>query len=177
MKRQTILSATAALAAAAMITSAHAQEASDTGYITAGIIVHEIKTLGYAATVDQDDSGDPRVNTAVDGHKWQIYFYDCGQGALADRHCQSFQFFADNSMPKPVPAQTINRWNKEYRYAKAYLQQGNNPGCPAARSCAARIEIDVLMDETGADPAKTFRAYFSVMKRRADGFRKFIGAP
>lgn len=158
-----------------MTTAAHGQ--SETDYITAAIIVHEIQALGYAANVDQDDSGDPRVNTAVDGHKWQIYFYDCGTGALADRHCNSFQFFADNSMPKPVPTQTINRWNKEYRYAKAYLQQGNTPGCTAARSCAARIEIDVLMAGTGAEPAQTFRSYFEVMKRRADGFRKFIGAP
>jgi hypothetical protein len=146
--------------------------------ISAEIIMREIRDLGYAATTDQDESGDPRVNTSVDGHKWQVYFYDCDTGPLEQRRCNSFQFFADNSMPKPVPADLINKWNKEYRYAKAYLQQGNEAGCPdKQRACAARIEVDVLTSGSGADPGRTFRAYFEVMKRRATGFRKYIGAP
>lgn len=154
----------------------NAPAASD--LISARIVMEETKALGYAATTDADESGDPRVNTAVDGHKWQIYFYDCDKtGDLEGRLCQSFQFFADNSMPAPVLVQTINRWNKEFRYAKAYIQQANEAGCATPkRSCAARIETDVQMMGTGADPAKTFRAYFAIFKRRADGFRKYIGA-
>ena len=72
--------------------------------ITAGIISREVKNLGYPASTDADESGDPRVNTTVDAHSWQIYFYDCDKsGPLSDRHCLSFQFFTDNSMPHPVP--------------------------------------------------------------------------
>jgi hypothetical protein len=176
MKRLTTL-LMVLLAASAALTTAHAQGSGETDYMSANIIVHEMQAMGYDASIDQDDSGDPRVTTAVDGHKWQIYFYDCGNGPLAERRCKSFQFFADNLMPKPVPSQTINRWNKEYRYAKAYLQQNDNPGCPKANlSCAARIEVDVLMDGTNAEPAQTYRAYFAIMQRRADGFRQFIGA-
>jgi hypothetical protein len=172
MKQVAICSALIVLT---MASHSYGQTPSD--MISAQIIMTEIRALGYAASTDQDDSGDPRVSTEVDGHKWQIYFYDCDKSGPSDlRACESFQFFADNSMARPVPPEIINRWNKEFRYAKAYLQQGNEPGCPARRACAARIETDVLMRGTVADPAHTFRAYFAVFKRRADGFRKFIGA-
>ncbi len=146
--------------------------------ITAGIIANELRALGFNPSIDADDQGDPRVNVSVDGHKWQVYFYDCSGDPLEDRRCLSFQFFADNGMPRPVPQELINKWNKEYRYAKAYLQQGNQPGCPDQRhGCAARIEIDVLTAGTGANPAHTFRAYFEVARRRAAGFRQYIHAP
>jgi hypothetical protein len=158
--------------------SLHAQTDSDTNdRITAGIIVQQIRSLGYAATTDADESGDPRVNTAVDGHKWQIYFYDCDTtGPLETRRCLSFQFFTDNSLPRPVPMRTIIQWNNTTTYAKAYLQQGNESGCEAQSSCAARIEVDVLTADTGADPGQTFRAYFAIFKQRALEFRRAVGA-
>src|SRR5215472_10728341 len=134
------LSITATLALLAMMSTGWTQTAAADDRASATIIANALRDLGYAAKIDADDSGDPRVNTAVDGHKWQVYFYDCTGGQLEDRRCQSFQFFADNSMDTQVPIALINKWNKEYRYAKAYLQQGNEAGCPQQRSCAARIE-------------------------------------
>jgi hypothetical protein len=157
-------------------TDLHAQAAGD-DRITAGIISRESRNLGYSPNVDADDSGDPRVNVQVDGHSWQIYFYDCDKsGPLTERFCQSFQFFADNDMPHPVPMQTIIRWNKNTTFAKAYLQQGNEAGCDVDRSCAARIEVDVVTAGTGADPGRAFRAYFAIFKQRAIEFRGAIGA-
>lgn len=146
--------------------------------ISAGIVLREFRSLGYTATADADESGDPHVTTAVDGHKWQVYFYDCDKnGALEERLCDSFQFFTDNSMPHPVPPGTIVRWNHDTSFAKAYLQQGDEAGCGTDRACAARIEVDVTTAGTGADPGQTFRAYFAIFKQRAIEFRKAIGAP
>jgi hypothetical protein len=164
---------TVVLAAA---TGLHAQTTGN-DRITAGIISHEIRNLGYSANVDADESGDPRVNTKVDGHSWQIYFYDCDKsGPLVERFCLSFQFFTDNNMPHPVPMQTIIRWNKNTTFAKAYVQQGNEAGCAADQSCAARIEVDVVTAGTGADPGRMFRTYFAIFKQRAMEFRRAIGA-
>jgi hypothetical protein len=39
---------------------------------------------------------------------------------------------------------------------------------------SSRIEIDVIVRGTDLSPAKTFRAYFNVMKKAID-FRKAIG--
>ena len=165
-----ILSATAAA-------QLHAQTpAAENSYMSAAIIVREFRAMGFTASTNADESGDPRVNASIDGHAWQIYFYDCGAGVLEQRQCQSFQFFADNTMPNPVSLQTVNKWNKEISHAKAYLQQKNEAGCPSQDSCAARIELDVLMMDTNADSAQTFRAYFNIFRQRAVEFRRFIGA-
>jgi hypothetical protein len=40
---------------------------------------------------------------------------------------------------------------------------------------SSRIEIDVIVRGTDLSPAKTFRAYFNVMKKKAIDFRKAIG--
>jgi hypothetical protein len=136
--------------------------------VSAGLIASEIRALGYAAKIDKDDSGDPRVNTAVDGYDWAVYFYNCGSGALEERTCRSFQFYSGYSTRKAVPLQTINKWNTEIRYAKAYnYMQRNGPN--------SRIEIDVQIAGTSADAAQSFRTYFDIMKSRAADFRKRIG--
>jgi len=172
------LAAGSALALLLAATGLHAQTAPATDdLITAGIITHEFRALGFPATTDADESGDPRVSSTVDSHKWQIYFYDCDKtGPLDQRRCRSFQFFTDNSMPRPVPMSVIIRWNHDTSYAKAYLQQGDDAGCQAQQSCAARIEVDVLTAETGADPGQTFRKYFEIFRWRAVEFRRAIGA-
>jgi hypothetical protein len=167
-----IAAACAALMLISISAIARGQSASSE-HISAGTAMRALRDMGYSADLDKDEEGDPRVSTSVDGHKWMVYFYDCSDDKLELRQCNSFQFFADNSMPKPVSPQVINKWNKEFRYARAYIQQGNQPGCPdSRRGCAARIEIDALVAGTGADGDQAFRAYFGVMKRRADGFRK-----
>ena len=67
------------------------------------------------------------------------------------------------------PLDAINKWNTEKRYAKAYTYVQRD------KTNNARIEIDVRIADTGADPARTFRAYFTKMKSAAEGFRKAIG--
>jgi hypothetical protein len=137
--------------------------------ITAAIIVNELKALGYASTVDTDDSGDPRVNMTIDGFDWSIYFYDCAAGARDDRPCNSYQFYSGYTLKQAVSLDIINKWNTERRYAKAYTTVQRN-GSPSAR-----LEIDVRSAGTGADPARTFRVHFGMMKDRTAEFRKVVG--
>jgi hypothetical protein len=151
--------------------SATAPAAASSDRITAAIIVQELKAMGFLSNVDTDDSGDPRVNMKVDGYDWSIYFYDCAPGARDDRQCTSYQFYSGYTMPKPVAADVINKWNTEQRYAKAYTYVQRNG------SHSARIEIDVRSAGTGADPGRTFRIYFNTMKDKATVFRKTVGVP
>jgi Putative bacterial sensory transduction regulator len=137
--------------------------------ITAAIIAKELKALGHSSTVDTDDSGDPRVNVSIDGYSWSIYFYDCASGSRDDRQCVSYQFYSGYTLQQAVSLDVINKWNTEQRYAKAYTYVQRNG------RHSARIEIDVRSADTGADPARTFRSYFNVMKDKAVRFRKTIG--
>ncbi len=137
--------------------------------ISARLIAGELQALGYPATIDKDGGGDPLVTTTVDGFRWSIVFYDCGTGALEQRNCDSIQFYTGYSVPNGFPVATTNKWDTEKRYARAYTYVQRD------KTTNARIEIDVLIAGTGADPAKTFRAYFTKMKNSAEGFRTLIG--
>ena len=172
------LSVAGAILLSVATTELYGQPAPASSSIDAGLVMREIQALGFTgSTVDQDASGNPRVNTAVDGHRWAIYFHDCAAGALEQRQCQWFSFVAETDMRQPVPIETINKWHKEYRYARADIQQGNDAGCQLQLPCTARIEVDILMKGTAATPADMFRAYFALFRRRAASFRKYIGAP
>ena len=158
------------LSAALLLFTAGAVMAQSSDRITAAIIVKELKAMGYQSKVDTDSSGDPRVNMMVYGYNWSIYFYDCASGARDERQCISFQFYSGYVTAKPVPFETLNKWNAEERYSKAYHSTTGD------KKPSARIEIDVRTAGTGADPAQTFRIYFNIMKDRAIRFRKAIGA-
>jgi hypothetical protein len=137
--------------------------------ITAAIIVRELKALGFSSSVDIDESGDPRVNMAIDGYDWSIYFYECAPGVRDDRPCASYQFYSGYTLASAVASDVINKWNTQQRYAKAYTYVQRNG------SRSARIEIDVRSAGTGADPGRTFRIYFNIMKDKAVQFRKTVG--
>ena len=161
-------SAVLALMFAVMSGGAYAQDAAG-DRITGAIVLSELRALGQAAKLDADPDGDPRVNLKVDGHDWAVYFYNCGPGSLEQRACTSFQFFSGYKVANNFSPQVLNRWNTEKRFAKAYLVR------PRDGSNNARIEIDVLLPGTGADPAKSFRAHYGRMKELAADFRKAIG--
>ena len=149
-----------------------AQNAPDANdRVTAGFLAQQLRAMGLSAKIDKDESGDPRVNTKVDGYDWAIYFYDCTAGSdLENRGCLSYQFFSGYKVPAAFPLATVNKWNIEKRYAKAYLYLQRD------KTYNARLEIDVLVSGTGADPGRTFQGYFTKMKNSTDAFRKVISA-
>jgi Putative bacterial sensory transduction regulator/Domain of unknown function (DUF4189) len=164
------------LLVAATKVCAQAQETAD-DTISANVVASVIRDIGWAATIDQDSTGNPRIKTSVDRYNWIIVLRDCAAGANEDRRCPWFQFLVDTETSSPVPAELINRWNKEFRYARAALLQGSKIGCPDPGNCTARIDVDVLVKGTKGDPAKTFRAYFGIVRARADGFRTYLLKP
>jgi hypothetical protein len=145
-----------------------AQTLSVDGTVTAEFVVAELKALGFPATIDKDDSGDPRVTTKVDGYQWQVYFYSCGAGPAETRGCDSYQFYSGYTTTKPVPLDTINQWNNTQRYLKAnrYTQRDGRS--------SSRVEIDVMAAGTGAERSATFRIHFDKMRDGVQKFRKHI---
>jgi hypothetical protein len=142
---------------------------SSSDRITAAVIVRELKAMGHSASVDTDSSGDPRVNMSIDGYDWSIYFYDCAPGPRDDRKCVSYQFYSGYTLQQAASPDVINKWNTDQRYAKAYTYVQRDG------SHSARIEIDVRSADTGADPARTFRIHFDIMRDKTRQFRKTVG--
>jgi hypothetical protein len=136
--------------------------------VTPAIVLRELRALGYSAELATEDDGDPRVATEVDGFKWGIFFYGCNKsGELEQRACLSLQFYSGYTLKEPVSSFTMNKWNAENRYTRAYTATPDS-------GPAARISMDVMFGNTGADPAKAFRATFDMMKRQTGAFRKLI---
>ena len=82
-----------------------------------------------------DDYGDPLLDITHFGQSFQIYFYGCTAG----RDCDSIQFFSGYRTDGGVMQATINDWNAQRRYLRAYLSEAGN----------ARIEYDVHLGEGG----------------------------
>lgn len=136
--------------------------------IAPGIVLRELRAMGYQAELTAESDGEPRVTITVDTYKWAVFFYGCNKGGeLEQRSCLSIQFFSGYTLQQPVSAFTMNKWNAENRYTRAYT-------ATPASGPAARISMDVMFGNTGADPAKNFRAYFNMMKHQTTEFRKLI---
>jgi hypothetical protein len=138
--------------------------------ISAAIAMRELRTLGFQPEMSVDNAGVPRIALNVDGYRWAVFFYGCAAAETPEaRQCTSMQFLSGYNQQNPVPLATINRWNTEKRFARAYtyVTSDGKPG--------ARIEVDVFFASPGGEPGVSFRAYYNIMKVQAAAFRKHIG--
>jgi hypothetical protein len=147
---------------------ARAQSTGSPDSINATFVMGQLQKEGFVAKLDTDSDSEPRLTFKVDGYEWAIYFYACGAGPTETRPCISYQFYSGYTTNKPVPLTTINKWNTDKRYARAYnyVQRDGKT--------SSRIEIDVISEGTQADRAETFQIFFKKMKEAAQDFRKHI---
>jgi len=116
MRRLLLIAAIAALGAG----SAAARPLPEGG-ATAAEVAQVLRDKGYRAEVTVDGVGDPLVRSALDGSSFGVYFYGCEQG-----RCTSLQF-ATGFDGDPLSYETINRWNAEHRFGRAYLDGEMDP--------------------------------------------------
>lgn len=78
---------------------------------------------GYgSATISTDSSGDPKIEGRIDGTRYNVLFYGCKQNT----NCGSVQFTTAWSHPG-ISLDTINDWNRDKRFGKAYLDSDGDP--------------------------------------------------
>jgi hypothetical protein len=76
-----------------------------------------------SAKLGTDSEGDPLITGRIKGTKYGIYFYGCNSKG---EDCDDIQFNAAWSGVKTT-LQTINQWNAEKRYGKAYIDNEGDP--------------------------------------------------
>lgn len=130
MRNQLLFAATAAFAAAPAL----AQQVTATDPQT---VVQALSASGYQAQLTKDNSGDPMIRSSSSGSGFLIYFYNCTSGAA----CATVQFHAsyDTTTESAPSLETINKWNREQRFGRAYLDAQGDPA----------IEMDVDLDDGG----------------------------
>ncbi len=79
--------------------------------------------MGYRASIETDGEGDPIIHSSAAGVNFSIVFYDCTE----NRDCESIQFSAGFDLSTPTTAATMNEWNRQKRYASAWIDDEGDP--------------------------------------------------
>lgn len=101
-----------------------------------GIVAH-FNALDMPARLTEDSYGDPLIDFRYEGEHFSLFFYDCEENT----NCLSLQFYSGYQTTEPVSLETINAWNTEYRFVRAYLTDEG----------VSRIEMDVATSWHGID--------------------------
>lgn len=81
-----------------------------------GVILEVAQRFG-SAELGTDDYGDPLVTGRMDGVYYAVFFYGCTENV----DCTAIQFYASWEDVK-VSLEKIDRWNRETRFGKGYME-------------------------------------------------------
>jgi hypothetical protein len=102
-------------------------------------VVAAMKAGGFTATLGKDAVGDPMITSNTGGTNFQVYFYNCTKNV----DCATVQFHAGYDFDDPPSLTTIHDYNKDQRFAGAYLDKESDPV----------VEMDVDLDDGGMSQA------------------------
>lgn len=123
-------------------------------------VVDFFESEGYPARLTEDGVGDPLVEYRANGEQMNLFFYDCKEGV----DCQAVQFFSGYRTDDGVPFETLNAWNTERRFIRAYITDDN----------VTRIEMDVATSQDGVS-YRDFGALVSLWLDSVVVFEDHIG--
>jgi len=123
------------------------------------VVASFLETYGLKVTHDTDDAGDPMLSSRIEGTYFDVFFYGCTNG----KGCTSIEFSAKFETKGEVKLYTINEWNKNGRFARAYLGDDGS----------ANVEYDVNLDFDGVG-GKNFDDTIDVWRTVLEDFRKQI---
>lgn len=144
-------------AAATLCSAASAQMVTATNPQT---LVDALQSGGYKAQLAKDDAGDPRINSAVGGTNFVIFFYGCAKNV----NCKTVQFFAGFSDMSKITLEQMNSWNTDFRWGRAYK----------TKEGAVRLEMDVDLEDGGVSRA-LFLDNIEYWETTLAAFEKHIG--
>ncbi|MBR0551460.1 YbjN domain-containing protein [Stakelama marina] len=151
-----------ALAAARGQNTAVARPVREPRNITAdpNKIAEILRAYGFKPQISQSSNGDPYIAIANSGTRFLIFFNNCVEG----QNCTTIQFYAGFSTDTPPPWKLINQWNRDNRFAKAYIDDENDP----------RLEMDMNLNEGGI-ARSNFVSNFLIWLRLLNAFKTHIG--
>lgn len=152
----------AAHAAARGQNTATAQAARDAQNIKADpdTIGSILRSYGFKPQISRSSNGDPYIAIANSGTRFLIFFNNCVDG----RKCTTIQFYAGFSTETPPSMALINQWNRDNRFAKAYIDDEDDP----------RLEMDMNLNEGGI-ARSNFVSNFLIWLRLLGAFKTHIG--
>ena len=90
------------------------------GAITRDEMAVLLQANGYPVTRAKDSQGAQIITTKAptSGQEFDVYFYDC-----TGERCATVEFSAGWTVKTPVLLDTVNAWNRDKRYVRAYTDK------------------------------------------------------
>ena len=123
-------------------------------------LVAALQAGGYTATLGTDAVGDPKIDSAVSGTKFQIFFYNCTNHTA----CATVQFHSGYDLTTAPTLDRLNEWNRTKRFGRAFLDKEGDP----------ILEMDVDLDDGGVSRA-LFIDNIEFWSSILGDFERFIG--
>jgi len=132
------------MAAAALCLLAGGAQARDLppGGLTMAEFAYWLKAVGAPAQIQTGNDGKQSLVSAANGQDFHVYFFDCKQ----DR-CGTIQFSAGFDTKGRFSAAKINDWNRDNRWARAYVDKANNPWLEYDVDLTPGGSVELLKDE------------------------------
>lgn len=146
------------LATAVMIATASVASAEITAK-NALVVMKAMQSFGLVATMGKDSQGDPKISSRISDTKYSVYFYGCED----NDNCSSILIKAGYDLNDGISASKINEWNREKRFAKAYIDDDGDPF----------LEMDVNLDYDGVGE-KNFEDTLDWWRISVEDFEEFI---
>ena len=111
------------LGAAGLIAATSSALAENVDATDPAKLVSIVQSLGYRASLDRDNVGDPMIRSSASGTDFIIYFDGCDDGAA----CKSLLFKVGYDLTEGTTLEAVNEWNKQTLFGRAYLDDENDP--------------------------------------------------
>lgn len=146
-------------AATALALSVTAASAEVVATDAAGVM-KALQDYGYVATMETDSRGNPKIASRVSDTKFKVYFFGCNDDG---KKCTSIQLGAGYDLNTGTNALKINEWNRDKRFAKAYIDDEGDPF----------LEMDINLDFDGTGD-KNFQDSLDLWRLLVEDFEVFI---
>jgi len=135
--------------------------AADAGIIAADPngVLSAMHDFGYAATLETDSQGDPKISSRVSQSNFVVFFYGCTDNV----DCSSVQFYAGYDLTDSFSALRANEWNRNQLFTKATIDDEGDPS----------LEMDVNLDFDGSG-ADNFQDVLDIWRMSIEEFEDFI---
>lgn len=94
-----------------------------------------LQSTGYKPEMKKDSGGDPMILIDSQGYKMMVLFFGCKNNA----GCKSVSFYAATRKAKNIDLATVNKWNQQHRFGRAFLDSEGDP----------TLQLDIDLDDGG----------------------------
>jgi hypothetical protein len=122
-------------------------------------LVTQLQSLGYRAVIGTDSSGNPKIDSGINGINYTIWFYGCEAGV----DCRSIELQSSFTVETPVTMESMNAWNRDNLFGTGFI----------ADDGSAMISYTVSMD--GGLTVENFNSVIERWETATDQFTTHIG--